>query len=127
MQELKDGFLRELDKEDSGLQGKCKAIEEIVCVCDPSVFCRLKEENVVTQFYALRWIMLLMCQDFEMPNCVRLWDTLFSDEKRFDFLNYVSAAVIISVRDTILEGDFAAIMETLQGETKKIEDVPAML
>ena len=37
MQELKDGFLRELDKEDSGLQGKCKAIEEIVAVCDPEV------------------------------------------------------------------------------------------
>jgi hypothetical protein len=37
MAELKDGFLRELDKEDSGLQGKCNAIDEIVAVCDPEV------------------------------------------------------------------------------------------
>jgi hypothetical protein len=61
MSEIKDGFLRELDKEESGIQGKCKAIEEIVKVCDPEVLEELKSENVVTQFYALRWIMLLMC------------------------------------------------------------------
>jgi len=68
-----------------------------------------------------------MCQDFEMPNCVRLWDTLLADSERFDFLNFVSASVIISVRNTILTGDFAAMMECLQGETKRIADVPAML
>jgi TBC1 domain family member 13 len=48
MQELKDGFLRELDKEDSGLQGKCKAIDDIVEVCDPKVSAKLKSEQVVT-------------------------------------------------------------------------------
>lgn len=38
MSELKDGFLRELDKEDSGIQGKCRAIDKIVEVVDPQVF-----------------------------------------------------------------------------------------
>jgi TBC1 domain family member 13 len=127
MAELKDGFLRELDREDSGLQGKCKAIDDIVAVCDPEVAGKLIDESVVTQFYALRWIMLLMCQDFEMPNCVRLWDTLLADQNRFDFLNYVSASVIIQVRDIILEGDFAVIMETLQAETKNVGDVSDLL
>ena len=51
--------------------------------------------------------MLLMCQDFDMPNCVRLWDTLLADPDRFEFLNFVAASVILSARDTILEGDFA--------------------
>ena len=58
--------------------------------------------------------MLLMCQDFEMPNCIRLWDTLFADEERFSFLNYVCATVVLSINDVIIEGDFAQIMETLQ-------------
>ena len=48
-----------------------------------------------------------------MPNCIRLWDTLLADSSRFDFLNYVSAAVILRVRNVILHGDFAAIMEHL--------------
>jgi hypothetical protein len=62
-----------------------------------------------------------------MPNCVRLWDTLLADHSRFDFLNYVSASVIIQVREIILEGDFAIIMETLQGETKNVGDVSTLL
>lgn len=48
MAEIKDGFLREMDKEDSGVYGKCKAIEEIVRVCDPEVFEKLMEEDVTT-------------------------------------------------------------------------------
>ena len=80
MSELKDGFLRDLDKEDNGIDGKCRAIIDILKVVDYPCYEKLEEENVNTQFYALRWIMLLMCQEFDMANCVRLWDTLFAEE-----------------------------------------------
>jgi len=49
-----------------------------------------------------------------MPNCIRLWDTLFADDARFEFLNFVCAKLVISVKDVVMEGDFATIMETLQ-------------
>lgn len=48
MSELKDGFLRELDQEESGLDGKCKAIEQIVRVVDPLVYHKLNSERVTT-------------------------------------------------------------------------------
>lgn len=51
--------------------------------------------------------MLLMCQEFDMANCIRLWDTLFADEQRFEFLNFVCAACVVQIRDLIIEGDFA--------------------
>lgn len=57
--------------------------------------------------------MLLMCQDFDMPNCIRLWDTLFADSNRYEFLNYVCVAIVLQVREIILEGDFASCMEAL--------------
>ena len=71
--------------------------------------------------------MLLMCQEFDMPNCIRLWDTLFADPERFDFLNYVCMAVVLGVADIIARGDFAVCMETLQASTKSINDVPELL
>ena len=114
MAELKDGFLRDLDNEESGMQGKCKAIEQIIKVVEPEIYERLMSEKIETQYYALRWVMLLLCQDFEMPNCIRLWDTLFADDSRFEFLNFVCATLVISVKDVVMEGDFATIMETLQ-------------
>lgn len=71
--------------------------------------------------------MLLMCQEFDMANCVRLWDTLFADEQRFDFINFVCAAVVVDIRDLIIEGDFAQCMESLQGQAKQIMDVPVLI
>jgi hypothetical protein len=114
MAELKDGFMRDMDREDIGIQGKCRRIEQIIKAVSPPIHQKMRSEKIETQYYALRWVMLLMCQDFEMPNCIRLWDTLLADEERFDFLNYVCATVVLSIQDTILTGDFAVILETLQ-------------
>lgn len=127
MAELKDGFMRDLDKEAGGIDGKCKIFAHKLKTLDPQVDNRLAQEKVNPQFYSLRWFMLLMCQDFEMPNCIRLWDTLFADHLRFDFLNYVCCAIVIQLRDIIIEGDFAACMEHLQTEAKKIPDVDELL
>jgi TBC1 domain family member 13 len=62
-----------------------------------------------------------------MANCIRLWDTLFSDEQRFDFINYVCTSIVVQIRDIILDGDFAECMEALQGQTKTIIDVPNLI
>ena len=62
---------------------------------DLALWEKLEDERVNPQFYALRWLMLLMCQEFDMANCVRLWDSLFSDKKRYEFLNYVCVAIIL--------------------------------
>ena len=56
-------------------------------------------------FYAMRWFMLLMCQDFGMSETLRLWDSLLSaigpqseSEKivnpRFEFINYIAVALV---------------------------------
>ena len=71
--------------------------------------------------------MLLMCQEFDMANCVRMWDTLFADRARYEFLNYVCVAVVQQVRDEILEGDFACCMENLQAQTKRVTDVQQLI
>jgi len=62
-----------------------------------------------------------------MANCVRLWDTLFADTNRYEFLDYVCVAIILEVREEILEGDFAACMENLQAQTKRVNDVQELL
>lgn len=62
-----------------------------------------------------------------MPNCIRLWDSLLADEKRFDFLNYICAYLVISCRQVILKGDFARIMESLQTVSKEISDISKLI
>ena len=46
MAELKDGFMRDLDKEKSGIDGKCQAFDNVLRLIDPEVHTKLKSENV---------------------------------------------------------------------------------
>lgn len=71
--------------------------------------------------------MLLMCQEFDMSNVIRLWDTLLSDPERFDFMNFVCVAAVRTQREKCLEGDFAECMESLQRATDSITDIRFLL
>jgi len=83
MAEIRNQFMRELDKEEGGIDDKCKHMNEIIKVVDPDVVKKLDAEGVTPQFYAIRWIMLMFCQEFDIYNSSVIWDSLFSDENRF--------------------------------------------
>lgn len=60
--------------------------------------------QVNPQFYAFRWITLLLTQEFSFPDSVRLWDTLFSDAAgRYDCLLRFCCAMLINVREELLK------------------------
>ena len=46
MAELKDGFMRDLDKEKSGIDGKCQEFNSVLGLVDPEVHEKLTKENV---------------------------------------------------------------------------------
>ena len=46
MAELKDGFIRDLDKENTGINGKCKNFEHVLKLVDPPVHEKLTFERV---------------------------------------------------------------------------------
>ena len=48
-----------------------------------------------------------------MSNVIILWDSLFADTERFNFLNYICCAAVKLKRKECLNGDFADCMESL--------------
>ena len=114
MGEISDRFCRTLDSEDTGIQGKIDIFAGLLKIHDKEVYDHLKKWHINHQFYALKWIMLLLCQDFNIYDISRIWDTLLSDPDRFEFLNYICLSMIHYLRDIILEGDFSDGMQALQ-------------
>jgi len=71
--------------------------------------------QVNPQFFAFRWITLLLTQEFPFPDAVRIWDTLLADPRgRMDCLLRICLALLIGVRARLLAGDFAANVKLLQ-------------
>ena len=66
---------------------------------------------------SFRWLTLMLSQEFPLPDVLRIWDSLLSDETRSDFLIDVCTAMILVIRDEILINDFADNMKLLQVRT----------
>ncbi|XP_058103265.1 uncharacterized protein LOC131246844 isoform X3 [Magnolia sinica] len=74
------------------------------------------EENAVNpQFYAFRWITLLLTQEFNFADSLHIWDTLLSDpEGPQETLLRVCCAMLILIRRRLLAGDFTSNLKLLQ-------------
>ena len=71
--------------------------------------------QVNPQFYAFRWITLLLTQEFLFPDVVRLWDSLFSDPGgHMDCLLRFCIAMLSNIREELLQGDFSQNIKLLQ-------------
>lgn len=86
MGEMKDCFIKTLDESDSGIKSLMQRLSKLLEKNDVAVFNRLKEQDLHLQYYAFRWLTLLLSQEFPLPDVVRIWDAIFSDSNRFQFL-----------------------------------------
>ena len=114
MSDMRDGFIRTLDNEETGINGKIAKFTTIFAQIDLKLITHLEDNNVQPNFYALRQLMLWFAQDFELLNVIRIWDKLLSDPVRWNFGFYFAIALVQLKRDELLKGDFSDIMELLQ-------------
>ncbi|XP_020224953.1 TBC domain-containing protein C1952.17c isoform X3 [Cajanus cajan] len=72
-------------------------------------------EQVKPQFYAFRWITLLLTQEFKFESILRIWDTLLSNPFGVqDMLLRICCAMLLCVKNKLLSGDFVANLKLLQ-------------
>ncbi|GCC34537.1 hypothetical protein chiPu_0013012 [Chiloscyllium punctatum] len=114
MSEIRDNFIKSLDDSQCGISYKMEKVYSTLKEKDMDLYLKLQEQNIKPQFFAFRWLTLLLSQEFLLPDVIRIWDSLFSDIHRFDFLILVCCAMLILIRDQLLAGDFTTNMRLLQ-------------
>jgi len=113
MGDIRDNFIKSLDDSAHGI-GEINRLLCLLQVKDAELWNDLQKKQLKPQFFAFRWITLLLSQEFILPDVIRLWDSLFSDPNRFDFLLHVCCAMLVLLRDHILPGDFALTLKIIQ-------------
>lgn len=114
MSEIRDFFIKTLDDSESGITVMMRRLSEQLKAIDYHVWHQLTTLDVKPQYYSFRWLTLLLSQEFPLPDVIRIWDSLFADAQRFDFLLDVCCAMHVLVRSEILSGDFSFNMKLLQ-------------
>lgn len=93
---MKDFFIKTLDESDSGIKSMMNRLSKLLEKTDPAVSTRLKEQDLHLQYYGFRWLTLMLSQEFPLPDVVRIWDAIFSDDSnRFQFLVQFCCAMIV--------------------------------
>ncbi|KNC52648.1 RabGAP/TBC protein [Thecamonas trahens ATCC 50062] len=123
MGEIRDNFCQSLDSTDSGVVSHCHALHAALAAADPILSQHLDDMGLNPQFYAFRWLTLLLSQEFDFPDVLRLWDSLFADPLRFEFMEHFASAMVLALRPILLEPatDFAFALQMLQNYPR---DVP---
>ncbi|CAB4009459.1 TBC1 domain family member 13 isoform X2 [Paramuricea clavata] len=114
MSEIRDFFIKTLDESAVGIGSSMEELMTILQDRDLQLWQSLSDQELKPQFYSFRWITVLLSQEFPLPDVIRLWDSLFADSQRFEFLIFVCCAMLIVIRDQLLEGDFATSMKLVQ-------------
>ena len=119
MDVIKNIFIRAKDNEPGGINYRLNEIENLLKIIDYELFLHLQKNKIKLEFYAFRWMTLLFTQDFEMPDIMRIWDSIFSDPDIFEFLYLLILSTIIIKRDKIMNEKMSGIMILIQN----LEDI----
>ncbi|GMR34107.1 hypothetical protein PMAYCL1PPCAC_04302 [Pristionchus mayeri] len=115
MSEIKDNFIKTLDDSQCGIEQSMASFHSLIASWDPVLHAHLVQRlQIRPQYYAFRWLSLMLSQEFPLPDVIGLWDSLFADTRRFTLLPYVCLAMLQLQREQLLKGDFADCIRLLQ-------------
>lgn len=95
MVHLRDNFMKIYDNSEFGIHGRMKKFSMLLKRFDEQVFLCFDEQKLKSEFYAFRWLTLLLSQEFHLPDVLRIWDSLFADSgENFEFIYYICCAMV---------------------------------
>ncbi|XP_075504838.1 uncharacterized protein LOC142542215 [Primulina tabacum] len=113
---FRDNFVQQLDNSVVGIRSTITRLSQLLKEHDEELWRHLEMTTKVNpQFYAFRWITLLLTQEFNFGDCLLIWDALLSDpDGPQETLLRICCAMLIIVRRRLLAGDFTANLKLLQ-------------
>ncbi|CAA0819861.1 Ypt/Rab-GAP domain of gyp1p superfamily protein [Striga hermonthica] len=113
---FRDNFVQQLDNSVVGIRSTITRLSRLLKEHDEELWRHLEITTKVNpQFYAFRWITLLLTQEFKFADILLIWDTLLSDvDGPQETLLRVCCAMLIIVRKRLLAGDFTSNLKLLQ-------------
>lgn len=111
-----DHFCQQLDNSSVGILSTLSRLSELLKANDEELWRHLEfTTKVRPQFYAFRWITLLLTQEFNFQSILRIWDSLLSNPFGVqDMLLRVCCSMLLCVKSRLLNGDFVANLKLLQ-------------
>ncbi|CAO2147332.1 unnamed protein product [Urochloa humidicola] len=113
---FRDNYCKHLDNSSVGIRSTLSKLSQLLKRHDEELWRHMEvTTKVYPQYYAFRWITLLLTMEFSFNVCIHIWDAILGDpEGPLDTLMRICCAMLILVRKRLLAGDFTANIQLLQ-------------
>ncbi|VAI90384.1 unnamed protein product [Triticum turgidum subsp. durum] len=113
---FKNNYCKHLDNSRVGIRATLSKLSQLLKKHDEELWRHMEViTKVYPQYYAFRWITLLLTMEFSFNVCIHIWDAMLGDpEGSPDTLLRICCAMLILVRKRLLVGDFTANIQLLQ-------------
>lgn len=90
--------IKEMDDCECGIMGRMKTLNRYLRIVDGEVWEKMEREGIYPQYYSFRWLALLLAQEFELQETIRMWDYVFSYDGycRFFFVDSLCIAILLA-------------------------------
>jgi len=118
MSVIKDVFIRVNDNRPNGINSRITNIFSILVTLDKDLSQKFLDQKIEIHYFAFRWVTLLLTQEFEMPDVLRLWDSVLSHENLYEIISFLCVSIFNLKRKELINADFSGIMESMQSLEK---------
>ncbi|KAG0052773.1 TBC1 domain, member 5 [Gryganskiella cystojenkinii] len=80
---------------------------------DNELYLHLHNLEIQPQLFGIRWFRLLFGREFPMDEVFVLWDGIFAKDPSLKICIFIGVAMLLHIRDDLLEGDFAMCLHRL--------------
>ncbi|KAL6223890.1 hypothetical protein ACLB2K_002747 [Fragaria x ananassa] len=115
-----DHFCEQLDNSAVGILATLSHLSDLLKANDEELWRHLEcTTQVKPQYYAFRWITLLLTQEFNFQCIMRIWDSLLGNPFGVqttpqDMLLKICCAMLLCMKSRLMSGDFVANLKLLQ-------------
>ncbi|SCN62869.1 TBC domain protein, putative [Plasmodium chabaudi chabaudi] len=113
MHRQKDVFCEGLDNTDNGINGKLKKFSLLLKFKEYELWEKLYTLKIETQYYAFKWILLLLTQEFDIADTIVLYDQFIINNNEH-FILYICLVICMKLKNTLLCGNFTVNLKLLQ-------------
>lgn len=98
MDRMECNFLRD----QSGMRMQLRTLDHLVQFMDPKLYAHLQSADSTNFFFFFRMLLVWYKREFEYPDVLRLWETLWTDFLSSSFHLFVALAILEKHRDVIM-------------------------
>lgn len=99
---------------ENGIKKQIDYIKFMVKNLEHDIYYSFKELKIDIYLFVFRWYSLLFSQEFNLNCVMKLWDNIFSQNNKYEYLNILVLCALKLKKNDIISKDLSKIMNSLQ-------------